>query len=64
MAVKIDIDALKIYEQTRLKIAKKIRTASFNSTFTSSYKMSVFPVKPLPLSKSFSVPSIAVITSD
>ena len=42
MVVIIDIDALKIGEQVknkmRLKIGKKLRTASLNSKFTGSNK--------------------------
>ena len=45
MVAKIDIDALKIYEQMTLKITKKLRTASLNSKFTEltgSYKKAHF----------------------
>ena len=41
MVAKIDIDALKVkknQEQMRLKIGKKLKTASLNSRFTSSKK--------------------------
>ena len=39
MVAVIDIDALKIYEQLRLKISKKLRTTiNLDSKFTSFYK--------------------------
>ena len=38
MVAMIDMDALKIFEQIRLKIDKRLRTASLNSKFTGSYK--------------------------
>ena len=39
MVTKIDINALKIYEQLRLKIGKKLRTINLNSKYrTGSYE--------------------------
>ena len=42
MVAKIDVDALKIYEQIkklmRLKIGKKLKTASHNLKFIDSYQ--------------------------
>ena len=38
MIAKIDIDALKIKEQMRLKAGKRLRIVSLNSKFTDSYK--------------------------
>ena len=38
MVAKLGIDALKIYEQMRLKIGKNLRTASLNLKFSGSYK--------------------------
>ena len=36
IVTRIDIDALKILEQMKVKIGKKLRTANFNSKFTGS----------------------------
>ena len=45
MFAKTDVDALRIYEQIkkqmRLKIGKKLKTASHNSKFTNSYQKRV-----------------------
>ena len=38
MITKIEVDDLKIWEQMRLKMGKKLRTASLNSKFNGSYK--------------------------
>ena len=42
MVAETYIDAIKIQEQMRLKIDKKINNSQFKSKFTSSYKKKVY----------------------